>query len=471
MLAWLWLTPIVIVGLVLARRRFRRRARRAALRAVKQHRIRVNRFQLLKKAIVAESLLEDASVRAAAERYAADNGVSVQTAMERVESYLDEIVPSFNVLSYYRFGRSLAGGLLRFLYQLSLEPPPGVEAGTQRIYVANHRSNVDYVLVAYALLGHVSISYAVGEWARVWPLENLFKSFGSYFLRRGHREALYHTVLESYVRLITREGVTQGIFLEGGLSRDGSLRPPKIGLLDHIVRTAAEGDFPRDVVFVPVGINYDRVLEDRVLVREHLGFEVKLGRIARYRRTTRFLLREMWRAFRGERERFGTAAIHFGEPISLRRWLDTRGALVGVAIDGPFAARKPLLEELARTLMDRIGRSVPVTPVTFCARLLLGEDSDLDEEKLALAAASLRRHLEDEGASFAGKLPALELLSQGLRALESRRLVESEEGSARIAPGEAPMVDYYARSLDPFAPPPIPDRDERPPGEPRSFGL
>jgi hypothetical protein len=28
----------------------------------------------------------------------------------------------------------------------------------------------------------VALSYAVGEWARVWPLEHLFRSFGSYFV-------------------------------------------------------------------------------------------------------------------------------------------------------------------------------------------------------------------------------------------------------------------------------------------------
>ena len=60
----------------------------------------------------------------------------------------------------------------------------------------------------FDLSGRVAISYAVGEWARVFPLEYVFKSFGSYFIRRRYREPLYHTVLERYVQLITRHGVT-----------------------------------------------------------------------------------------------------------------------------------------------------------------------------------------------------------------------------------------------------------------------
>ena len=95
------------------------------------------------------------------------------------------------------------------------------------VYLMNHRSNADYVLVSYALAGRVAISYAVGEWARAFPLEHIFKAFGSYFVRRRYREPLYHAVLERYVQLITREGVTQGIFLEGGLTRDGRLQSPE----------------------------------------------------------------------------------------------------------------------------------------------------------------------------------------------------------------------------------------------------
>src|SRR5438309_6125182 len=122
----------------------------------------------------------------------------------------------------------------------------------------NHRSNADYVLVGYVLSGRVAISYAVGEWARAFPLEYIFKSFGSYFIRRRFREPLYHTVLERYVQLVTRNGVTQGIFPEGGLSRDGRLAHGKIGLLDYMLGVARDENFRKRMYVVPVAINYDR---------------------------------------------------------------------------------------------------------------------------------------------------------------------------------------------------------------------
>ena len=143
---------------------------------------------------------------------------------------MDEIVPSFNLLAYYRLGYGVARLVLPLLYKVSVghEPRAALNAiprDSVVIYLMNHRSNADYVLVAYVLSGRVAVSYAVGEWARVWPLETLFKSFGSYFVRRRYPEALYHKVLERYVQLITRHGVTQGVFIEGGLTRDGGLPP------------------------------------------------------------------------------------------------------------------------------------------------------------------------------------------------------------------------------------------------------
>jgi glycerol-3-phosphate O-acyltransferase len=142
--------------------------------------------------------------------------------------------PFFSIIAYYEIGYRVSRWLLGILYNVTVDHED--RAATRAlprdavvVYLMNHRSNADYVLVGYALAGQVAISYAVGEWARAFPLEQIFKAFGGYFVRRRHRERLYHAVLERYVQLITREGVTQGIFLEGGLTRDGRLARPRSG--------------------------------------------------------------------------------------------------------------------------------------------------------------------------------------------------------------------------------------------------
>src|ERR1700682_2652708 len=292
-LIWL-IAALLLLG---ATALIRSRATRSALRALHRSHSRVDRFKLTKKALIKETLLADETIAAAVKEHSAECSVDEAAAWRRVEEYIDEIVPFFNILTYYKVGLAVSKALLGFFYKISAEYAGRESSETLPrdaivIYLMNHRSNADYVLVGYVLSGRVAISYAVGEWARTFPLEYIFKSFGAYFIRRKYRERLYQAVLERYVQLITRNGVTQGIFLEGGLSRDGKLGKAKIGLLDYVLGVAREPSMRQRLHVVPVAINYDRVLEDRSLLRE---LDAREGR-RRPTRSAQFgeVLRYVW---------------------------------------------------------------------------------------------------------------------------------------------------------------------------------
>jgi glycerol-3-phosphate O-acyltransferase len=64
------------------------------------------------------------------------------------------------------------------------------------VFVMNHRSNMDYVLISYLAAERVTLSFAVGEWARVFPLDMLIRAMGAFFVRRGSQNPLYRKVLE-----------------------------------------------------------------------------------------------------------------------------------------------------------------------------------------------------------------------------------------------------------------------------------
>ena len=314
---WLWFRT---------RRAMRERLRRMAITGSRRLKYRLDRYKLVERDRIREALLHDPAILEAIAVHAREHATPEAAVRVRVNEYIDEIVPFFNVLSYYKLGYNLSRLLLNLLYKSSIEYRD--HAALDRIprrdvvvYLMNHRSNADYVVVAYVLARVVSISYAVGEWARTWPLEYVFKSFGSYFIRRRFREPLYHTVLEHYVQLITRNGVTQGIFPEGGLTRDGALRPPKIGLLDYMVRALDDPAFDRDIWLVPVGLNYDRVLEDRALIQERLVGARPLGRWRQFTGTVGYLARNLGRLLTGRLQRYGRVAVNFGTPISVRGWL------------------------------------------------------------------------------------------------------------------------------------------------------
>src|SRR5947207_12442753 len=97
------------------------------------------------------------------------------------------------------------------------------------IFVINHRSNMDYVLVTYMASTSSALSYAVGEWARVWLLQNLIRSMGAYFVRADSAQPFYGRVLPRLVHLPLPGGAPRPIFPDAGLPPVGGLRRPTLG--------------------------------------------------------------------------------------------------------------------------------------------------------------------------------------------------------------------------------------------------
>ena len=197
----------------------------------------------------------------------------------RADVYAEKIAPFFRMSAHYRLIAVFGRRLLDFLFELVVEPGgfeeqlTHVPEGAVRVYVMNHRATIDPLVIAYGLLRHVPMSYAVGEWALVWPLHTLFRAFGSHFVRRGESDPLYHAVLRRFVQLIAGHGAVTGFFIEGGLSRDGKLRRPRTGLLDSLIGLRHD-DPDREIVFMPVGLNYDRAFEDLQRVQDQRAAHV-----------------------------------------------------------------------------------------------------------------------------------------------------------------------------------------------------
>jgi glycerol-3-phosphate O-acyltransferase len=299
------------------------------------------------------------------------------------------------------------------------------------------------------------LSYAVGEWARIWPLESLLKAMGAYFVRRRSRNALYRKVLQRYVQMATAAGVPQAMFPEGGLSRDGTLRPPKLGLLDYIVR-GFDVEAGRDVFFVPVALNYDRTLEDRTLLLdsesdakhpvESEGGKPRRSWIRAVATLVGFVARQLGLVLRGRWYRFGYACVNFGAPISLSSYLARTDA-------GPRRLAKEerfaLVSDLADDLMARIGDLVPVTPVSLVATVLLRSGPEgLGELDIMGEVWTLAEGLRASGAKvYLPRGDGEYAVHVGLRMLKLRRLVDEKAGIFTVGLGHRPVLEYYAHSI------------------------
>jgi glycerol-3-phosphate O-acyltransferase len=260
-------------------------------------------------------------------------------------------------------------------------------------------------------------------------LRQLVRAMGGYFIRRRHNNPLYRKVLARYVQMATEAGVTQAVFPEGGLSRTGALGRPKLGLFSYIVDGFRPGQ-SRDVVFVPVAINYDRVMEDRNLIEARetgaRAFRFSLWPLWRY------LRRQIWYRVTGRLHRYGYAAVSFGAPLSLTAF-----------VQNPHS---DAAQDLGTELMDRIAQVMPVTPVPLVAHALAQ-----GVRSVVALEAVLRRQIETAEAQGVvlhiprGDIPyAIEM---GLRGLMERGHITRAGDRLTVSPKGEAFVTFYAASV------------------------
>ncbi len=409
---------------------FRRRLEKAVKRLNERLARPIEPFKLARRYDMIQRLIYDPDVSQEIVNYAREHRVPENVGFEKARSYAREIVPSFSAFTYFGLGIRMARMLVNSIYEVRTgarndEMIQSIPRDATIVFIINHRSNMDYVLVTYLAARTSALSYAVGEWARVWPLSRLIRMMGAYFIRRKSRGALYRKVLERYVQMATAGGVSQGIFPEGGLSLTGQLMPPKLGLLSYLVQ--GQSDAERDVVFVPVAINYDRVLEDRVLIAAGQRGDRRFG--ARISVVVGFILRKFWQAARGRYVRFGTAAMAFGTPLSLKE----------------FGVGRPV-EALGAELMTRIEEAMPVLMVPLLARRFRQADAPLTRDALIDQVA---RDALDLGQHMPSMTPQelAEAVDKGLVSMQRNKLLSKTDSGWEMQADQTAVLDFYAASI------------------------
>ena len=405
---------------------FRKRMERAVAKINQRLDRPIEFFKLARRQDMIVRLAYDPAVLEAVADHAAETGIPGSVAFEEARGYAREIVPGFSASLYFGVAIRLARRLSRAIYRVRIGKVDAalahIDPKATVVFVMNHRSNMDYILITWLVANRASISYAVGEWARIWPLSRLIRAMGAYFIRRGSRNTLYRRVLARYVQMATAAGTTQAIFPEGGLSLNGRVGAAKMGLFSYIV----QGFDPkgRDVVFVPVGLAYDRVLEDRILV------DAQAAGTRRFRAKPLailgFVARVIWRKLRGTHLGFGTAAAGFGPPVSLRAFM----------ADHPATPT----ETLGAQLMAEIALVVPVLPVPLVAAALAQHPAN--REELAGIVADLMARLTALGAVMKLAPQGIEAtIAEGLAPLMARGILTD---SLQPSPGGQPILDFYA---------------------------
>jgi glycerol-3-phosphate O-acyltransferase len=410
---------------------FRKRMERAVARLNTRLQRPIEPFKLARRYDMIQRLLYDPEVARAVVDEARAENIPENVAFEKARRYAREIVPSFSATAYFTFGTRIARWLSRSLFRIRLgnfdrDALEAIDPDAAVIFVMNHRSNMDYVLVTYLVARASALSYAVGEWARIWPLSTIIRAMGAYFIRRRSRGALYRKVLARYVQMATQGGVTQAMFPEGRLSLDGRTAEPKLGLLSYIV--AGFDPAGRDVIFVPVGLNYDRVLEDRFLIA------ADQSGVRRFRpplwTVLRAIVTHVWQRVTFRFRPFGTASVGFGQPLELSTFL--------AGLSGDQTAK------VAAELMKRVDAVVPVLPVPLIAHFLLAGVTD--RAGLTKAVAGALAGFADLGVTLPRR-DAGKITEDALAILAGRKLISESGSQIAVADDATSILRFYAASI------------------------
>ena len=330
-----------------------------------------------------------------------------------IHGYLDEL----RTTQRYRMYRALQHPLYPLLRKITRtsEGLDNVRSATRAnrvVYASNHRSHADWMVQPLVLDDNGIRPPVIAAGSNLFggALGLIQKHVtGAIPVRRDTKDPAYLVTLKAYVAELLRRTELL-LYLEGGRSYNGALKPFKTGLL----HAAAQAD-RNDMVVVPTAIAYDLVIEDFVLSRQG---------IKRAQRPFHQELAEMLRYTVGYQSR---SIVTFGHPIRFDDYdPDDRRDMV----------------RLKRRVRDEIGRLYKVMPTALVAAAIRPSitRSELEDriDQLLGILRSAGANLDVETGRQAIDAAAGPLAVRGIIVAEGQRF--------RVR--ERVVLRYYARSLD-----------------------
>ncbi len=405
-----------------------------------------------------ERVLRDRTLRRALEEEARATGKPLSALEAEAARDLREIESRYSP-GFIELVRPLLAWLFGRLYEAVDVDQEGLArvkravSETPIVLCPSHKSHIDYLVLSWIFYEHgmPPPHIAAGINLSFWPFGPIARWGGAFFIRRSLRgDRVYTAALRAYVKQLLRDRFPQEFYLEGGRSRSGKLLFPKTGLFSMEVDAWLEHP-DGDVLFVPVSIDYERLVEGAGYARELAGGD-----------KAKESFRGLLRAGKVLGRRYGRLTVQFQPPVSLRDFAAARPggaeALAEGSADGA-AAKKALVQALANRVAGGINDAITMTPVgLLAASLLAHERRGLAADELARRVELLRSLALEESARFArgAATASTDPRSEGPFADAMTRLVD--DGLVRVerAAGETiyqvvddrrPLLDYHKNAV------------------------
>ncbi|MFZ0611944.1 MAG: 1-acyl-sn-glycerol-3-phosphate acyltransferase [Desulfobacterales bacterium] len=227
------------------------------------------------------------------------------------------------------------------------------------VLIPCHKSHIDYLILSY-ILYHNNMPcphVAAGKNLSFWPIGPLFRRGGAFFIRRSFRGAvLYARVFAEYLYKLLEEGFNVEFFIEGTRSRTGKMILPKLGFLSMLFEAFRTGAC-EEMIFVPVYIGYDRVLEESSYINELSGGQKEPENFRQVLNARRFL-----------KKRYGKIYLRFHEPLSLSQLLRDQGLNIH---DISPKEKNTFCRNLGFRIVNAINKQTVITAHGLCACAIL----------------------------------------------------------------------------------------------------
>jgi glycerol-3-phosphate O-acyltransferase len=198
-----------------------------------------------------------------------------------------------------------------------------------------------------------------------------------------------------------------------------------------------------DLKFIPVSINYEKIVEEKAMMREQRGLKKKPE--------------SLWgiiKAFRSLKYRYGNVYIRFGEPLSIKQWLG-KEKILSLREEGRNQSNSvsQVAKELAHELMLRISSQVTVTGSGLIAISMLSNQlRGMAESRLMKRIDFLMDYLVHEKAPLAKNSGHMaRLVSESLAILiKSAVISKYNDGTGSIfaiADKKRVHLDYYKNGI------------------------
>lgn len=400
------------------------------------------------RSFLIEKTLRDPILQTYLRSHAKGDHKVMEEAEKTVRKHLDQIAADLSPSAINLLDRCLTWVFNNIFEGLDMDAK-GLQAVREMarkgslVYVPCHKSHIDYLILSYCLYeSWMSVPViAAGINLAFFPIGGLLRRGGAFFMKRTFKDnPLYAQTFGAYVRTLLGERIPMEFFIEGTRSRSGKLMLPKKGLLSMIVQ-GWESGVSRDVIFVPVYVGYDTVVEENAYIQEMKGAPKEKENFWQLLKAGSIL-----------KNRYGKVYIRFAPPISLNDYMQQ--------VKSPYSRmdqeqKEHVYDDMANRIISSIYQQTVATPMSIMSCVLLSSGGAMEEGSLKKGFHVFLEYLKFLGCNLSSTMSNEdEAFSDALGLMKSKGLVSIDEGESEADPNLVVVenedrihLEYYKNTI------------------------